>query len=79
MAEIPLAERRFTEDEVQEILKQAAESGRSDRLAGKQGLSLAELRVIASEVGIDPAELEQAARTVARGTAHRRARPKGCA
>ncbi len=66
MAEIPLDERQFTEDEVQEILKQAAESGPSDQLAGKQGLSLAELRVIASEVGIDPAELEQAARTVAK-------------
>jgi hypothetical protein len=59
--------RRFTDREVQEILKRAVERSPSKGLARTEsdGLSLAELKSIAGEVGIDPQRVELAARHVA--------------
>lgn len=58
-------ERRFTQEEIQEIFRRAAE-----RQAGKQqaenGLTLDELRAIGRESGIDPAHIDAVARDIAR-------------
>jgi hypothetical protein len=66
-------DRRFSDDEVAEILDLAAatEAPASAGAASRHGLTLSELKEIGSEVGIDPARIEAAARTVAeqRGTA----------
>jgi hypothetical protein len=65
-------ERRFTDEEVREILKKAVEKSPSRALMKKsEGLSLAELKTIGEEVGIDPARLEDAARAVASGGVNR--------
>jgi hypothetical protein len=66
LAETPIEDRRFTDREVHEILKKAVERSPSRALAKREGLSLAELRVIGEEVGIDPHRLEDAARSVVR-------------
>ncbi len=72
MADIPIEERRFTDEEIRAILKKAVEKSPSRALAKKsEGLSLAELKTIGEEVGIDPARLEDAARAVASGGANR--------
>jgi hypothetical protein len=66
MTEPPIDERRFTDREIREILQRAVEKGPADALsANRGGLSLAELKAIGKEVGIDPARLEDAARAVA--------------
>lgn len=64
-------DRRFDDDEVAEILDLAAttQAPAGARAAAEQGLTLSELKEIGSEVGIAPARIEAAARTVA----HRRA------
>jgi hypothetical protein len=62
----PIDERRFTDREVREILKKAVEGSPSRALAREEGLSLAELKAIGAEVGIDPDRLEDAARAVSR-------------
>ncbi len=72
MPDSPLDERRFTDQEVREILKRAVEeapetAGSSRAVTKGEGLSLAELKVIGAEVGIDAARLENAARAVVRG------------
>ncbi len=67
MADTPIDERRFTDQEVHEILKKAVEKAPSRALVKSEGLSLAELKTIGGEVGIDPARLEDAARAVALG------------
>jgi hypothetical protein len=64
MADAPLDERKFTDQEVREILRQAVEKAPSRALAKSEGLSLAELKTIGQEVGIDPVRLEDAARAV---------------
>lgn len=64
MADKPLDERRFTDKEVREILKKAVERRSSTALVKEEGLSLAELKAIGAEVGIDPDRLEDAARAV---------------
>lgn len=64
MVDTPIDERRFTDQEVREILKKAVEKAPSRALVKSQGLSLAELKTIGGEVGIDPARLEDAARAV---------------
>jgi len=64
MADTPLDERKFTDEEVREILKKAVEKAPSRALVKSEGLSLAELKVIGGEVGIDPARLEDAARAL---------------
>jgi hypothetical protein len=59
-----MSERRFTEDEVAEILKQAVElqdSGTS-MSASRGGLTLSELQEIGREVGVSPEIIQQAAR-----------------
>lgn len=64
MAETSIDERKFTDEEVWEILKEAVEKAPSRALAKKEGMSLAELKSIGEEVGIDPSRLEDAARAV---------------
>jgi hypothetical protein len=64
MAEPPINERRFTDREVREILKRAAERRPTQGLTVGRGLSLAELQSIGKEVGIDPSQLEEVARSV---------------
>ncbi len=71
MANTPIDERRFTDEEVHEILKKAVEKAPARALAKSEGVSLAELKVIGEEVGIDPARLEAAARTVTLGVGER--------
>lgn len=57
-------EEKFSDQEVHEILKKAVEKAPSRALTRGEGLSLAELKLIGQEVGIDPARLEDAARAV---------------
>ena len=64
MADAPIDERKFTDQEVREILRKAVERAPSRALAKSEGLSLAELKTIGQEVGIDPVRLEDAARAV---------------
>lgn len=71
MVDTPLDERRFTDQEVHEILKKAVEKAPSRALVKSEGLSLAELKAIGGEVGIDPARLEDAARSIALGGGNR--------
>ena len=65
MAQPPIHQRRFTDGEVREILKRAADDDSPGALPTSGGLSLVELKAIGKEVGIDPARLEDAARAVA--------------
>jgi hypothetical protein len=62
-------ERKFTDQEVRDILKRAVERPPSRALVQGDGLSLAQLKAVGQEVGIDPASIEEAARavTTARG------------
>ena len=79
MADTPIDDRRFTDEEVREILKKAVEKAPSRALgnreglslAEREGLSLAELKSIGEEVGIDAARLEDAARAVTLGEKNR--------
>lgn len=59
-----MTERRYSEKEVREILARAAEDSGSRALQSPQGMTLAELKDIGVEVGIDPASVERAARSV---------------
>jgi hypothetical protein len=65
MADVPIDDRKFTDEEVREILKKAVEKAPSRALVKSEGLSLAELKSIGGEVGIDPDRMEDAARAVA--------------
>jgi hypothetical protein len=67
VADTPIDERRFTDQEVREILKRAVKSAPSHAMTRSEGLSLAELKAIGEEVGIDAARLEAAAQDVAMG------------
>lgn len=58
-------ETRFSDDEVQEILKRAVTAS-SNKLVAGDGVSLTELKAIAAEVGIEAEQLESAALEVAR-------------
>jgi hypothetical protein len=71
MVDTPIDERKFTDREVREILKKAVEKAPSRALAKSEGLSLAELKSIGGEVGIDPARLEDAARSLILGGGNR--------
>ena len=64
MSDTPLDARKFTDREVRAILKKAVEKTPSRALESGTGLSLAELKTIGEEVGIDPERLEEAARSV---------------
>ena len=69
MADTPFDERKFTDQEVHEILKRAVDNRPSSTaLTRTEGLSLSELQVIGAEVGIDPQRLEEAARGLTLGT-----------
>lgn len=59
-----MSERRFSEEEVSEILKQAAEAEHANRnlLRSGSGLTLAELNEIGREVGISSEAIQHAAR-----------------
>ena len=61
-----MSERRFTEQEVEEILKHAAEVQHSDRdlVKPSSGLTLAELNEIGREVGISPEAMSVAVKRV---------------
>lgn len=65
MDDAPIEETRFTDSEVREILQRAVARRPEHGVASGSGYSLAELRAIAGEVGIDPARLDAAARSVA--------------
>lgn len=67
MADKPIEDRRFTDQEVREILKKAVQQPASRAIVKSEGLSLEELKAIGGEVGIDPDRLEDAARSVALG------------
>lgn len=67
MTDRPIDEIRFTDREVQKILQKAVEESPSKALASGKGLSLAELKTIGQEVGIDPARLEAEARALVQG------------
>ena len=54
-------ERRYTDEEVALILRRAAELGGETGPSRSEGLSLAEIRQVAREVGIDPATVARAA------------------
>jgi hypothetical protein len=64
---VSVDERRFTDEEVREILRRAVARTSSRAVAKREGLSLEELKAIGAEVGIDPVQLEDAARAVATG------------
>lgn len=65
MDDAPADETRFTDREVREILQRAVAPVPKGGGASGGGHSLAELRAIAGEVGIDPQRIEAAARSVA--------------
>jgi len=61
-----MAERRFDDKEVGEILKAAAEMQSGISTSGSSlGMTLAELQAVAQEVGIDPAHIDRAATELA--------------
>jgi hypothetical protein len=62
-----MSERRFSEDEVAEILKYAAESQESGKslMPSAKGLTLSELTEIGREVGISPEAMQHAAQRFA--------------
>ena len=61
-----VSERRFSEEEVAEILKYASEVEHSDKslVRAADGLTLADLEKIGREVGISPSAMQQAVRRV---------------
>ena len=60
-----MSDRIFSENEVQKLIKRAAEleaeRSVSGKNSGKNGLTIAELKQVASEAGLDPKLIEQAA------------------
>ncbi len=72
MAEIPVDDVRFSDEELAEILKKASDprnqrpTTSSGVVMHAEGVSLSELRTIGEEVGIDRRRLEDAARAVVR-------------
>ena len=68
---IRMTERRYSDDEVSEILDRATEAtsaGRGPSLTSSQGTSLSELHEIADEVGIPKELITRAAASLERGT-----------
>jgi hypothetical protein len=57
-------DRKYTEQEVGEILQKALEGEPGKSLAHSDGTSLEELKAIGAEVGIDPSRIEGAARAL---------------
>ena len=71
MTDNPIEDRRFTDDEVREILKRAVSTSSTRALLKRDGLSLSELKAIGREVGIEAARVEDAARAVTLETGNR--------
>lgn len=61
-----MSDRRFTDDEVALILRDASEAQEGRPARAGEGLTLAQLKEIAAEVGLDPAQVEAAARRLVR-------------
>lgn len=61
-----MTERRYSDEEFALILRRAASMGAREQTArgGREGLTLDELKAIASEVGLDPEAVAQAARSL---------------
>lgn len=57
-------DRKYSEDEVTEILRKAVEGDPAKTLARADGMSLTELKAIGAEVGIDPERIESAAHSL---------------
>ena len=55
-----MSERRFTDEEVREVLRRAVEDVPGTALASGDGLTLSELEAIGAEVGIDAERIERA-------------------
>lgn len=72
MGDMSLNGKRFTDQEVREILKKAVEGTPSRLFQEAEGLSLVELKAIGAEVGIDPERIEDAARSLVLGRPERR-------
>ena len=64
-------EKRFSEEEVREILKRAMSGRQSRALAKGDGVSLSEIKAAAAEVGIDPSRIEEAAGSLTRSGGNR--------
>lgn len=66
--------RRYSRDEMSRILELASEAPRSDvnGIEDSDGLTLAEIKEIAGQVGIDPARVERASAALRRSSAPRR-------
>jgi hypothetical protein len=62
---MPVDDRNYTDKEVAEILQKAMEADPTRAQAGSEGTSLAELKAIGAEVGIDLDRIEEAARSLA--------------
>jgi hypothetical protein len=77
VVDTPIDERKFTDQEVGEILKRAVEHPPPRALVKSEGLSLQELKAIGDEVGIDAVRLEDAARAVALERGNRPSRVLG--
>jgi hypothetical protein len=73
----PIEARTFTDEEVREILRRAVEAVPSRALVRSDGISLAELKLIAEEAGLDPARVEDAAHGVALQRSNRPSRLLG--
>lgn len=59
-----MTERRYSEQQVREILARAVEDRTSHALQSSKGMTLAELKDIGAEAGIDPSSVERAALAV---------------
>jgi len=67
-----MPERRYDDEEVGLILREASRAQEGRRQGGGEGLSLAQLKQIATEVGLDPGAVETAARRLAQNQSARR-------
>jgi len=63
---MPAEDRKYSEDEVAEILDKAVDGDGVGALGRSEGMSLTELKAIGAEVGIDPDRIENAAHSLVR-------------
>jgi len=68
----PMSDRRFTDDEVALILREASEAQAGRPGGSGEGLTLAQLKEIAAEVGLDPAQVEASAKRLIRRSSETR-------
>ncbi len=67
MSRLPADDRLYSEHEVADIIRRSAKRQRESETTETSGLSLSELKHIASEVGIDPVHVEAACADIERG------------